>query len=424
MASRAPLTTPSAGSSKHNSNPIGSPDAPRAPLTRSRLSRHPEAEAEWLSGQNETEILPSQKVAAQSSSLSAPKPLRQKKLSNLDPSAQSNSHQNTAQAALDFDSSQDDSSSGDTNLHEEGLDIDPELLTPTPSRENSNNEHQTTQSQPSQQIPRRISIHDVLSAPRNISTHRASGLFETNTTPSAKRKDTEDCTAEEPQAKKFRLSNDIAAELQAPLPPSRAFLPPKGQFQPSASHPGTEARHRVSLASITPHSPTSQPSPNIRPASVAEIAPMAVPQHYHLLEYIRKHNQHLEVQLFNRNFENNRQADEIRRSNEYAARAKRCMRKDGEDINHLRTLVLHAKNKLEIWEKMLRSLEVLEITSTETVEVAQNDNRIVNQVGVATRVVQDIREVVKNFNKTLKDIQGRPVHEIDEVINIYATFNH
>ncbi|KAF3910113.1 hypothetical protein AA313_de0204671 [Arthrobotrys entomopaga] len=426
MTSRAPLATPSAGSSQHNSNPIGPSDATRVPLTRSRLSRHPEAEAEWLSGQKEAENSPSQKAAAQSSFSSAPKSPRKNKVPNPGPSTQLNSHQRTAQAALEFDSSQDDTSSGDTNLHEEGLDIDPELLTPTLGREEPSNEHRNDPNH-NQPVPRRISIHDVLSAPRHISLHRGVGLFERNASQSTKRKEIDDPTVEEPQAKKICSSNDIAAELQAPLPPSRAFLPPKGQFQPFASQLGTEARQRTSIESIPPNSPISQPSPNLRPESVADIAPMAVPQHYHLVEYIKKHNQHLEIQLFNRNYENNRQADEIRRSNEYAAKAKHCMRKDGHDVNHLRTLVLHAKNKLEIWEKMLGSLEVLEtsvVTKNENVEDSQNGNCTIGQAGVATRVVQDIREVVKNFDKALKDIQRRPVHEIDEVIDTYATFNH
>ncbi|KAF3903784.1 hypothetical protein ABW20_dc0109392 [Dactylellina cionopaga] len=428
MASQVPFSTPSRGSAKANPNTtsisIGQAEASRAPLTRARLSRHPEAEAEWLLGQAGSETPPSQKGPSRSP-LSEKLPIQ--KTFSTAPLARLSDPQKTARAALDHDASQNNRSGRSiTDLRDENMAIDPELLALSLGQGIASQEAaQSQQNSLDQSDIGSLILHDDGDSSQSIDGQE-SALFETSILQPTKRKDINNSPRKDSQPKRLRPMNDIAAELQAPLPPPRAFLPTKGQFQTIATSSGTEIRHRVSLSNIQPGN-HQQPNQHSNPASIAEVAPLAVPQNYHFVEYLKKHNQHLEAQLFNRNFENTRQVDEIRRANAYAAQAKNCMRKDGEDINHLRMLLLYAKNKIEIWEKMIEPLAILESPSIKesgsgTQMGQEGTHSVTGNIGIAARIVQDAREVIKNFDKAIKDVHSRPVHQLDEEIESFITF--
>ncbi|KAJ6260905.1 hypothetical protein Dda_3566 [Drechslerella dactyloides] len=417
MLSRAPLTTPSQGSVKLNPNTTGTGPAelPRPPPTIARPLRQLEDESDWLLNQNSSPTPPPQAGFTVPTPKDKLLPEKQTFSTILPPRVRPNDPQKTAQAALELGSSQNTPSAKKTD----GLIIDPALFALS-----------LGQSPRVQHGPNQSNNISILPDSTATSSQEQDNdiSLDTPALQPTKRKEVSNSPTKEPLPKKIRPANDMAAELQAPLPPPRAMLPPQGQFHAvTTPSGGVEIRHRVSLPHIQQNNNYQQPVPIQNHASVAEYAPMAVPQNFLYLEYLKKQNQHLETQLYNRNYESNRQADEICRANAYAAQAKRCMRKDGEDINHLRMLILYAKNKMEIWEKMLGPLAILESPSDADLRPDSQGNTTTTVANAKTRVVgrviDDAQEVIKNFGKALKDVHSRPVHQLDETVDTYATFD-
>ncbi|EPS43950.1 hypothetical protein H072_2106 [Dactylellina haptotyla CBS 200.50] len=423
MAARTPLSTPGRGSVKHNPNvtPANGEaiNSPRVPLTRARLSRNPTAETEWLSEQTSPQRVSSQKVVSPNH-LADGLPAH-KTFSTIKSAAHLIDPQKTARAALEFDVSEDNDSSGaDTESQDENDqfdEIDPELLALSlKGRVLPNEGHYPYKGVATS----RVLMNSAISSP---TAGKADESMNGNALRPTKRKDLDNSPTQEPEAKKLRTSNTIAAELQAPLPPPRAFSYTKGHFQTVSTPNGTEIRHRVSLSNLRPSTPIQQPAQLSNPSLTGDLDHMAIPQNSHFIECLKKHNQHLEIQLFNRNFETNRQAEEIRRANAYAAQAKTCMRKDGDDVNRLRMLVLYARNKVGVWEKILEPLAILESASKHGENIIHGNSTMNTGSGVAFRVVQDARELIKNFEKAIRDVHIRPVHQIDEEVHTFATFN-
>ncbi|KAK6355317.1 hypothetical protein TWF696_004427 [Orbilia brochopaga] len=415
MSSREPLAAPSQGSFKLNPNSTGTPQAGPAEVPRAHLPHQSAAKSSWILDQNSSPISPSHNdllplLAARD------KPTPEEHTFSTIPPAhirQSNS-QRTAQAALDL--------TDISPKRTDGLSIDPALFALTLGQATRAHQHGLAQSSS-------VSIFPESTGDSSQDQEEDSSLIDLSVLQSAKRKEISTSPDKEPVAKRPRPANDIAAQLQAPLPPPRAMLPPQGQFHAvTTPSGGVGIRHRVSLPHIHQNNNYQQaPPPAQNHGNVAEVAPMGIPQNFLYLEYLKKQNQHLETQLYNRNYESTRQVDELRRANAYAAQAKRCMRKDGEDINHLRMLMLYAKNKIDIWEQMLRPLAILESPSDTDLDPGMQGSAegatTRPKSRVPERVADEACEVVKNFEKALREIHSRPVHQLDELVDTYATFD-
>ncbi|KAF3901625.1 hypothetical protein ABW21_db0205772 [Orbilia brochopaga] len=417
MSSRAPLTVPSKGSFKLNSNPTGTPQPSPAKISHpSPAHLHPSHQSGTASDlfldQNSSPTPPPESGFPLLASRDKTLPEEQT-FSTIPPAhiRQSNP-QRTAQAALDLSFLSPEKTGG--------LSIDPALFALSLRQATKSHQDGLAQSSAVTILP-----DSTIDSNQDQET---SSVFDLSALQSAKRKETSASPDREPFSKRLRPMNDIAAELQAPLPPPRAMLPPQGQFHTvTTPSGGVEIRHRVSLPHVQHSNNYQQSGPSQNQGSVAEIAPMAIPPNYLYIDYLKRQNQHLETQLYNRNYESNRQAHEIRRANEYAVQAKRCMRKDGHDINSLRMLILYVKNKMATWERLLKPLEVLESPSDADFNLDEQGNisGVATHIksGIAEQVVSEVRETIKNFEKALKEVHSRPVHQLDEDIDIHTTFD-
>ncbi|KAK6537008.1 hypothetical protein TWF281_001212 [Arthrobotrys megalospora] len=216
-----------------------------------------------------------------------------------------------------------------------------------------------------------------------------------------KRKESGASPAQAPQAKRIRTTN-IAEELQTPLPPASAIQSAR-HFKNVTTPSGA---HRIALQST--QSASRQMSPNL-----SEMA--------HEREVMRKQCEYLEMQLLNRITESSRQAEEIQRANQYAARAKVCMFKDGTEVNRLKALLISTKERIEAWRGVLEQAAVLQSPPTR-----DNDNDAQENTPAkwATAIMDDSEAVLKNINKVIAEVYDRPVHELDGVVETHAKFDH
>ncbi|KAF3941668.1 hypothetical protein ABW19_dt0206895 [Dactylella cylindrospora] len=438
MSSRALITrrVSTKANQSISSIDISTIEAASPSLARGRHSQQPESDDEW---QSEDENIPATPPKKQSNVLPKGKlALADRPLINKTPSdtvvtsikgcaVRGGDPQKLAQAALGLENSTNTRSiskplSSLQPFHAETPPVDPALLAL------SCGSGALDQNRP--QVPPGLvqyNIDNIEPTEPNLESpigETGNPSFEPSILQPTKRKDIDNSPVK--TTKRFRPTIDYATELQAPLPPPRALLPQRTQFQ--TGHGSVEVRHRVSLPHIQNQVQTNHISSPAMSA-IPENSSPAVPQNPLFVEYLKKHNQHLEAQLFNRNFENHRQIEEIRRANTWATQAKNCMRRDGDDINHLKMLILYAKNKIEIWEKMLHPLSILEPEIENSEENQEEDRAMpVNnaKAGIASRICHDARDVIKNFDKALKDVITRPVEQLDdrpgEISDHIATF--
>ncbi|KAK6361161.1 hypothetical protein TWF730_004905 [Orbilia blumenaviensis] len=194
---------------------------------------------------------------------------------------------------------------------------------------------------------------------------------------------------------------DIARQLQEPLPPARTLL----ATHQSVTTPRNSIIHRrVSLSPVGP-----QQAANARLQEEISI------------EKLQNVIQYLELQLYNRNNENNRQAREIQAGNEYADRAKRCMQLDGEAINYSRALFTLVRNRLEAWARLLEPIAVRESPATIDGSHGAEDGPAAAPVAFT---LAEIKQLVPTMMKALVDIHHRPVDEIYRTVDAGPTFNH
>ncbi|KAK6351597.1 hypothetical protein TWF718_004754 [Orbilia javanica] len=199
----------------------------------------------------------------------------------------------------------------------------------------------------------------------------------------------------QPQAKRTceesNRAREIASELEAPLPPANTIL---------AANQQAGAASSTSPQSSSIQNGVFLPPSGLPPQSQQQLQANILAD----VEGLMEKNQYLELLLFNRYQEGERQAGLIREGNAYSEHAKACMKNDGHDINRLRDLLKVTKLGMERWLATLEPFVVRESPATRE-EHTEGDTPI-------TRVSKEVEGFIRNFEIALKDVRERPVHEI------------
>ncbi|KAK6503546.1 hypothetical protein TWF481_008560 [Arthrobotrys musiformis] len=194
----------------------------------------------------------------------------------------------------------------------------------------------------------------------------------------------------------YGRARELASELEAPLPPANAILAANHHAPVPQIHSAEPSAEQLQPDTIASGSRDKLQRDLL--ASLAEI------------KLLQEQNHHLELQLFNRNEELARRVKELGNALLYIERAKKCMKLDGDSINHMRRLLYVSKRHMEGWLDKLAPLVVRESSTTKQ---WLEDEGVPRELLVpATTITAQAKGVIGTFEQSLADIIERPVDDI------------